>query len=147
MILHGHARDNARSPTYLSWQAMKNRCSRKSHPHYQHYGGRGITVGVRWRCFQNFLEDMGERPAGMTLDRIDNDGPYCKDNCKWSCSKDQHRNRRNNRRLTYRGRSLCVVEWAEILDVSCYTLFRRLYKGWSIEKTLTTPVRRYSNVK
>lgn len=91
---HGHARDGLTSPTYTSWENMISRCYNTNNPQYSDYGGRGITVCPGWRDFKNFLADMGERPYGLTLDRIDNDGNYELGNCKWSTRSEQQRNRR-----------------------------------------------------
>ena len=82
------------SPTYLSWQAMKTRCTNSKSENYEHYGGRGITYDPSWESFENFLEDMGERPEGMTLDRIDVNSNYCKENCRWIDHSTQVFNRR-----------------------------------------------------
>lgn len=84
----------------MSWSAMRKRCLDPSHDNYAHYGGVGVTVCERWSSFANFLVDMGERPEGMTLDRIDVDGNYNKENCRWATAKEQANNKRNNRVVT-----------------------------------------------
>lgn len=84
-----------KTKTRYSWSGMKQRCLNPHHPQYKDYGGRGIRVCKRWlNDYEAFLEDMGERPPGMTLDRVDNDRGYFKDNCKWSTRKEQANNRR-----------------------------------------------------
>ena len=94
-LTHGHAVGKEMSPTYISWCAMKARCTNSHLPHYKNYGGRGITVCERWLTFENFLADMGERPAGRTLDRRDNDGNYEPNNCRWATWVEQRANRRD----------------------------------------------------
>ena len=94
---HGHYAGNKASPTYFSWRAMKTRCGNPKHDSYKYYGGRGVTVCKRWaNSFENFLIDMGERPEGTSLDRIDTNGNYRPDNCKWSTPTEQQHNRRDN---------------------------------------------------
>lgn len=86
------------SRSYKSWQSMVERCLNPNHHAWRYYGGRGITVCMRWRTFANFLEDMGERPEGRTLDRIDNDGDYRPGNCRWATVLEQNQNKRQRRK-------------------------------------------------
>jgi len=90
---HGHS-ENKRSPTYKSWCKMRSRCANPNADQWPYYGGRGIKVDPRWDSFENFLADMGERPDGLSIDRIDNEGDYEPDNCKWSTQNEQMANRR-----------------------------------------------------
>ncbi len=93
-LQHGHNRAGKPSRTYQSWRTMKARCANPTEINWHRYGGRGITVCDRWQKFENFLEDMGERPADRTLDRIDPDGNYELSNCRWATLKEQRANRR-----------------------------------------------------
>jgi len=96
-LRHGHSRPGAHSPTHQSWRAMQTRCDNPRGKCYELYGGRGIAVCDRWRVFENFLADMGERPEGLTLDRLDVEGNYEPGNCRWATVQEQNRNRRRRR--------------------------------------------------
>jgi hypothetical protein len=146
-VKHGHTggRKGRPSSEYLAWSNMISRCENPKHKSFPGYGGRGISVCGQWRkSFAKFLADMGARPStDHSLDRIDNNGNYCPENCRWATRRQQHRNKRNNRILTHDGRSLSVPEWAEKIGVSKVTIALRLLRGWPTEKILTTPPRRY----
>ena len=110
---------------------MKSRCYKAGDINYKNYGGRGIIVCDRWlepngQGFINFLEDMGERPEGMTLDRIDVNGNYCKENCKWSTRKEQGVNKQNTRKYVYNGEVITLVEIASMLGVSYHAAYNAL---------------------
>lgn len=106
-------------PLYRAWKAMIQRCTNPNNPSYHNYGGRGITVDPAWRNdFAAFFRDMGERPKGHTLERKDNDGPYCKGNCIWATRRTQSRNTRVVRRITVDGVTLCKADWCLALGVS-----------------------------
>ena len=95
MTIHG--RHGTKS--YNSWQAMKDRCLNKNNPDYKNWGGRGIKVCDNWMKFENFYQDMGDRPVSKSLDRKDNDGNYCKSNCRWATPKQQASNRRKRKKV------------------------------------------------
>lgn len=140
MFKHGHARKGAKTATYRSWISMWARCTDKRHRYYADYGGRGIKVCARWKRFESFLADMGERPKGKTLNRVDNNKGYSKGNCKWATWIEQHNNRRDNRMLTFKGRTQPVAAWARELGVRYSTVLMRLTRGWSTRRALTGTV-------
>jgi hypothetical protein len=128
---------------YTSWKSMLQRCSDPNSTNYPRYGGRGITVCDRWKhSFENFLADMGRKPSSKhSIEREENEGNYEPANCRWATSKEQSRNRRSNRMLTLNGRVQCLADWADETGLSYKTIQSRLLRGWSEEKTLTTPVK------
>jgi hypothetical protein len=97
-VTHGHTYVGKINPTYTCWSNMRRRCQDLNHPRYPDWGGRGIVVCERWQTYQNFLADMGERPPGLTLDRIDVDGPYTPENCRWATASQQRLNQRRNQK-------------------------------------------------
>lgn len=122
---------------YHSWESMKQRCLNKNDSGYRHYGNRGITICKEWLKFKNFYHDMGDRPRNKSLDRIKNNQGYCKENCKWSTSKEQANNRRTNRLLTHNGKTQNISQWAKELKLNPFLLYCRRRRGWSVKKTLT----------
>lgn len=135
---HGHATKGI-SRTYRTWAAMISRCSDQNANGFRHYGGRGISVCQEWREFSNFVRDMGEKPHGMSLDRIDVNGNYEPGNCRWATLNQQARNRRDSRCLTYRGETKSVHDWAEENGLPVRALVHRLNAGWSTEDALSKP--------
>jgi len=128
------------TPIFNLWEKMVARCNCPSNPAYHKYGGRGIKVCQRWMQFENFFADMGHRPPGKSLDRIDNDGDYSPENCRWATAKEQSRNKRTNKLVTFNGKTMCIAEWAEHLGMKMHTLYRRLcVANWPVERALTTP--------
>lgn len=130
-----------KSPTYKAWKGMWGRCTQPSSFGYEHYKKRGITVCERWRKFENFLADMGERPAGFTLDRINNDGNYEPGNCRWATMREQGNNRSTNLHFEYRGKTYTLAELARETGVSKDILRHRLVRtsGWTVEGAVSTP--------
>lgn len=153
-VRHGRAKKDVRDLTYNSWQNMIARVDgQRGEATAANYSARGISMCERWRGFDAFLEDMGVRPVGTTLDRIDNDRGYecgvCEacvsadrnKNCRWATRKDQQRNRRTNALLTYNGETACLSEWSERLGMGRGVLRKRIDSGWSVEEALTTPAK------
>lgn len=121
---------------YNVWQQMRQRCENPNAQRYDLYGGRGIRVSERWRRFENFIADMGQRPAGYSLDRIDVHGDYCKENCRWATTKQQANNKQRNRIVEHNGEKATLAEWADKTGLGWYTLRARLDLGWPIDRVL-----------
>lgn len=128
------------SLTYTVWAQMKARCLNQKHKSYKDYGARGITVCERWMLFENFFDDMGEKPDGLSLDRKDNSLGYYKDNCRWADDMEQNNNRRSSRILEHEGQKKSVAEWARIYGISPISIRSRLKLNWDVHKALTTPI-------
>lgn len=133
---HGHSLDGRPTRTYRIWANMRSRCTNPLVPCFRNYGGRGITVCESWAQFENFLADMGECPAGHSIDRIDNDGNYEPGNCVWATKAVQSSNRRTNIRITHAGRTLTLKQWAVHLGKSYSALLSRFHRGWSTARIL-----------
>lgn len=133
------------TPEYSAWYRMLRRCTNKQDAKFVDYGGRGITVCESWLKFEQFYADMGPRPSPKhSIDRIDNNGNYCKENCKWATLKEQQNNRRSNKLLTHAGVTMTLAQWSAVTGLSYKAIVYRVMQGWSAEDTLTTPVQRRS---
>ena len=140
---------NGKQPRLLNiWNSMKQRCYNENHEAYSRYGGREISVCDEWRndsyAFREWAVANGYRDD-LTLDRIDVNGNYCPENCRWVTRKEQNNNRTDNLILTIDGKTQSLPEWAEELGLSYNGIYYRLRKGWPIEKVLTPRIRRRSN--
>jgi len=132
----------SKSKTYKSWDSMRQRCNNQNAPDYARYGGRGIKVCKRWqKSFQNFLADMGERPEGKTLDRIDNSKGYKPDNCRWSTPTEQQENRRNTPKVECNGKTVLLSSLSASSGIPVKILLWRLQNKWNLNRALETPIR------
>lgn len=127
---------NHRSPTYNTWRSVVSRCTCPTDTAYASYGAKGISVCDEWRSFEVFLADMGVRPEGTSIDRIDNERGYSPDNCRWASRTEQNRNRRNVRQLTINGETLSLPVWAERTGLNPRIIHTRLARGWSVERAV-----------
>lgn len=135
------------SPEHGVWEGIKRRCLMPSDPSFKHYGARGIGMDVRWqKDFLAFLVDVGPRPSPKhTIERINVNGHYERDNVTWVTMQEQARNKRNNRHITIAGRTMILVEWCEFYGISPKNVVARERIGWTMERALSTPVRRQSS--
>lgn len=145
---HGFASFKKEQRFYRIYRKIVARCGDNSQHLFERYGGRGIKC--LWESFEQFRDDMYESylahvskygEKNTLIDRINNDGNYCKENCKWNTYRDQSRNTSRNRVLTFRGVSMCLQDWSLRAGINNSTLTGRLNRGWSVEKSLTIPVR------
>lgn len=141
---HGCSHRNRSLSGYSTWINMRERCLNPKGKHYHYYGGRGISICEAWQnSFEKFQSDMGPKPKGASLDRIDNSKGYSPENCRWATSIEQNRNTRSNRLIEFRGEVKCFTEWCEVFGINPGTLYNRLNRfGWSVEDALTKPVQR-----
>lgn len=138
---HGHSVNGKRSLTHSTWHNMRSRCNNPNSTGYKNYGAKGITVCKRWDSFENFLEDMGERPGpGYSIERIDSTKNYELGNCCWATRIEQARNRSMCIKLTLNGKCQTVKEWALEIGIKRQTIERRLKLGWSHYDAVMQPV-------
>ncbi len=130
-----------KKPEHNTWQGMYQRCYNKKHPGFRHYGGRGISICPEWLGkggFLRFYADMGDKPGPeYSIDRIDNNGNYSKENCRWATQNEQCRNRRVGVYVTWNGKTQRITEWAKEVGISEVCIASRLRMGWDVERALT----------
>ena len=131
---HGGYKDQV----YRVWHAMLERCRNPNNQAWKDYGGRGIRVCDRWHDYSNFIADMGARPEGGTIDRIDVNGDYTPENCRWATQAENANNRRNNRLIEYAGETATLSQWAKRYSLHKGTLRHRLDNGWPFHLAITT---------
>jgi len=132
----------SQSKEFMIWASMRARCNNKNSQNYKFYGARGIKVCGRWdKSFKAFYEDMGSKPDGHSINRVNNDGNYEPSNCEWSTAKNQMNNMQGNHNITFKGITKTLTEWSEKFGLKSPTVRRRLKKGWSVANALTMPLR------
>ena len=140
-LKHGLCRKGKQAPEFWSWTSMKQRCLNPKNEQYHNYGGRGITICDRWiNSLQNFVADMGKKPSrNFTLERINVNLGYCPENCKWITKKEQSLNKRTSVKLEIKGVTKNASEWDKEMNLPEGTVCRRLKRGWSSSRAVTTP--------
>lgn len=127
----------SKTAMYQTWRSIKKRCLLKTSPEFYNYGGRGIKICDRWLSFKYFYEDMGDKPSPRhSIDRIDNNGDYEPNNCRWATQKEQSNNTRVNVFLSYKGKTLTISQWSDATGIPRPTIFWRFNQGWDPEKIL-----------
>lgn len=132
----------SKTRVYTSWQGMRDRCTNPSNAAYANYGGRGISVCERWESFENFFQDMGDPPPHRSLDRINNDQGYSPHNCRWATRVEQNNNQRDNRLLTFEGKTQTLGQWAKAKGINRTTLASRLKRGLNKTELFKAPTPR-----
>ncbi len=138
-LTNGIKHGRSRTPEHNAWINMHQRCKNIRHQNYYRYGARGISVCERWGKFESFLADMGPRPAGTSIDRIDNNGNYEPGNCRWASIKQQSRNKRSNVFYEFNGQKRCLIDWIEWLGLPEKAVRQRIEKGIPFEQAIQRP--------
>lgn len=144
---HGHTKGRSNSRTFNSWRGMIERCYNPSHISFPYYGACGVTVAKEWRTFDAFLKYMGEAPTGRSIDRIDYTKNYEPGNCRWATKEEQARNKRNNRLVTFRDRTVPATVWDKEMGHPPGTVWRRIRAGWATEYAIYSPIKGYERDK
>ena len=136
---HGESwREGRRTPEYHIWDAIRQRCNNPNNKGYKDYGGRGIRMSEEWNSYEKFIAYVGRRPSeDMSLDRINNDGNYEPGNVRWATQAQQDANKRNSRKVEFRGEIKCLFEWVKELGLNYGTVHNRLDYGWTAEEAFT----------
>lgn len=140
-----HGESALKTSEFGVWCKIRQRCLNKKDNQYVDYGGRGIGISNDWLVYANFIRDMGRRPsANHSIERINNNLGYCKENCKWATTKEQSINKRSNLYITYNGETKALSQWADFLNIRYHLLHKRLTKfpKWTVEEAFTTPIKR-----
>ena len=137
-LTHGESKTS----TYFTWCLMKERCLNPNNKKYKDYGARGIMVCAEWReSYENFVRDMGHRPVGCSIERIDNNGNYEPDNCRWATPTEQSSNRRSNIWIEWNGEKMILGKAIKLSGLPRKAVEHRLRRGWGLERALKTPLR------
>jgi hypothetical protein len=136
----------ANTPEYKTWTGILNRCNNQKSKSYKDYGGRGIQVCESWKKFENFYKDMGKRPEGTSIDRIDVNGDYCSENCRWATRQIQNNNTRKNKYITHNGETKTLSEWSRVYNIPVWKLSQRMLRdNLSFEEAILSNDRRYKS--
>lgn len=136
--LSGYDENGKRSRTYICWKGMRSRCDNPKSKDFANYGGRGIYYAPKWAAFEGFLADLGEPPEGTSLDRIDVNGPYCIDNCRWADRITQMNNKTCNHHISHDGRTQTLAQWSRETGIGLHTLLKRVQRGVPADVALST---------